>query len=81
MRGGWAEEAAALARSGATPGSSHAWLKSLDWALVDRGGLQPPLVPQLQHEGDGGQYPDYGEDMWWDVHEVSLADRDRFRGF
>ena len=53
----------------------------MDWSLVLRGDLVPPLVPEVHHEGDGAQYPDYGEEMWWDVHEVQPADRDRFRGF
>ena len=34
---------------------SQPWLKCLDWAEVEAGGLRPPLVPDLQHPGDGGQ--------------------------
>ena len=66
---------------GAEEVKCHPWLKSLDWSEVVRGELVPPLVPDLHHAGDGTQYPDYGEEMWWDVHEVTAADRDRFRGF
>ena len=66
---------------GAEEVKSHPWLKCLDWDQVEAGRLTPPLVPALSHQGDGAQYPDYGEDMWWDVHEVPAADRDRFRGF
>ena len=66
---------------GAEEVRSHPWLKSLDWTQVEAGSLAPPILPDISHEGDGAQYPDYGEDMWWDVHEVPPADRDRFRGF
>lgn len=59
----------------------HPWLKCLNWTEVDGGGLEPPLVPDLSHAGDGGQYPEYVEEMWWDVHELPPADRDRFVGF
>ena len=60
---------------------AHPWLKCLDWDLVDRGNLEPPLVPDVRHPGDGCQYQDYREEMWWDVHELPQADRDRFIGF
>ena len=48
---------------------------------VDSGALEPPIIPDLRHPGDSDQYPEYGEDMWWDVHELAPADRDRFTGF
>ena len=70
-----------LGAGGSSEVKNHAWMKSLDWSEVDRGRLEPPLVPDLRHPGDGGQYQDYQEDMWWDVHELPLAERERFVGF
>jgi len=59
----------------------HPWLKVLNWEEVDSGGLEPPFVPHLADPGDSSQYPEYSEDMWWDVHELPVDDRDRFVGF
>ena len=67
--------------NGSNEVKGHPWLKCLNWTEVDGGGLEPPLVPDLSHAGDGGQYPEYVEEMWWDVHELPPADRDRFVGF
>ena len=61
---------------GAEQVKSHPWLKVLDWEGVEAGRLRPPVVPAISHPGDGAQYPDYGEDMWWDVHEIPPADRE-----
>ena len=60
---------------------SHPWLSSINWVEVERGALEPPFIPDVRDAGDSSQYPDYHEDMWWDVHELPLADRDRFVGF
>jgi len=60
---------------------NHPWLKCLNWDEVDSGCLRPPIIPDLRCPGDSDQYPEYGEDMWWDVHELPPADRDRFIGF
>ena len=60
---------------------SHSWLKYLDWSDVLAGKLQPPIVPDLSHEGDDGNYQDYPEEMWWDVGEIGQGERDSFMGF
>lgn len=67
--------------AGSSEVRNHPWLKCLNWDEVDSGSLIPPIIPDLRFPGDSDQYPEYGEDMWWDVHELPLADRDRFIGF
>ena len=60
---------------------SHTWLKHLDWSDVETAKLQPPIVPDMSHGGDGGNYQVYPEEMWWDVGEVGQGEEDSFEGF
>ena len=59
----------------------HRWLKHLDWEKVREGKLQPPIIPQLLHPGDSGNYQEYVEELWWEVEELTMEERDVFTGF
>ena len=45
------------------------------------GKLQPPIIPQLLHQGDSGNYQEYMEELWWEVEELTMEEREVFRGF
>ena len=60
---------------------SHSWLKHLDWSDVLSAKLSPPIVPELSHAGDCGNYQDYPEELWWEVAEVDKVEREAFQGF
>ena len=59
----------------------HRWLKHLDWEQVRERKLQPPIIPQILHKGDCGNYQEYREELWWEVEEISRREREVFRGF
>lgn len=37
------------------------WFASVDWKLVERRGLTPPIVPHIQHAGDTRNFDKYPE--------------------
>ena len=59
----------------------HRWLEHLDWGEVRAGKLKPPIIPQLLHQGDSGNYQEYMEELWWEVEELTMEEREVFRGF
>ena len=60
---------------------THSWLSHLSWSDVVLGALEPPIVPELSHAGDGGNYQDYPEESWWEVGEVDQEEREVFMDF
>ena len=70
-----------LGRRGVEEVKQHSWLSHLSWSDVVGGKLEPPIVPELSHAGDGGNYQDYPEESWWEVEEVHQGEREVFMGF
>ena len=59
----------------------HSWLKHIDWSDVLAAKLAPPIMPEISHAGDCGNYQDYPEELWWEVGEVDKVEREAFQGF
>ena len=66
---------------GSTEVKTHSWIHKIDWEKVEKGGLQPPIVPILSGKDDSSNYQDYPEDAWWEVEELELEEMELFRDF
>ena len=68
-------------REGVEEVKCHNWLKHIDWSEVLATKISPPIVPEISHAGDCGNYQDYPEELWWEVGEVEEVEREAFQGF
>ncbi|KAK3763215.1 hypothetical protein RRG08_052550 [Elysia crispata] len=59
----------------------HKWFKGQDWDDVLNRKLQPPIVPQLAHEGDTTNFETYEEDDWKKTKPAPEDDYKRFEDF
>ncbi|EDV98040.1 GH17207 [Drosophila grimshawi] len=68
-------------KNGADDVKRHRWFKHLNWTDVYNKKLKPPILPEVQHDGDTGNFDDYPEEDGKPVKVVDQRDLQLFNEF
>ncbi|XP_052861134.1 cAMP-dependent protein kinase catalytic subunit PRKX [Anopheles cruzii] len=70
-------------KNGAEDVKRHRWFKHLDWNVVIRKQLKPPIVPKFAAEGDGdtSNFDDYPETDWKSARSLDKLEMQLFEDF
>ncbi|XP_058458368.1 cAMP-dependent protein kinase catalytic subunit PRKX [Malaya genurostris] len=68
-------------KNGAEDVKRHRWFKHLDWDVVIKRQLKPPIVPKFVNEGDTGNFDDYPETDWKSARSLDKLEMQLFEDF
>ncbi|XP_053685683.1 cAMP-dependent protein kinase catalytic subunit 3-like [Sabethes cyaneus] len=68
-------------KNGAEDVKRHRWFKHLDWDVVIKRQLKPPLVPKFVNEGDTSNFDDYPETDWKSARSLDKMEMQLFEDF
>ncbi|XP_058838446.1 cAMP-dependent protein kinase catalytic subunit PRKX [Topomyia yanbarensis] len=68
-------------KNGAEDVKRHRWFKHLDWDVVIKRQLKPPIVPKFVNEGDTGNFDDYPETDWKSARSLDKMEMQLFEDF
>ena len=68
-------------KNGADDVKRHRLFKGIDWEEVYQRKLKPPILPNVDHEGDSRNYDDYPESDWRKVPSVTDREQRLFDDF
>ncbi|XP_055601016.1 cAMP-dependent protein kinase catalytic subunit PRKX [Uranotaenia lowii] len=68
-------------KNGAEDIKRHRWFKHLDWDVVYRRQLKPPIVPKFVQEGDTSNFDDYPETDWKSARSLDKVEMQLFEDF
>ncbi|XP_055535412.1 cAMP-dependent protein kinase catalytic subunit PRKX [Wyeomyia smithii] len=68
-------------KNGADDIKRHRWFKHLDWDIVIKRQLKPPLVPKFVNEGDTSNFDDYPETDWKSARSLDKMEMQLFEDF
>ncbi|XP_067644351.1 cAMP-dependent protein kinase catalytic subunit 3 isoform X2 [Eurosta solidaginis] len=68
-------------KNGADDVKRHRWFKHLNWNDVYNKKLKPPIIPDVQSDGDTSNFDDYAEKDWKPARAVDQRDLQLFNDF
>ncbi|XP_065361148.1 cAMP-dependent protein kinase catalytic subunit 3 [Calliphora vicina] len=68
-------------KNGADDVKRHRWFKDLNWNDVYNKKLKPPIIPEVQYDGDTSNFDDYPESDWKPARAVDQSDLQLFKDF
>ncbi|XP_055624499.1 cAMP-dependent protein kinase catalytic subunit PRKX [Toxorhynchites rutilus septentrionalis] len=68
-------------KNGADDVKRHRWFKNLDWDVVIKRQLKPPIVPKYVNEGDTSNFDDYPETDWKSARSLDKVELQLFEDF